>query len=159
MTSRALVAVAVGLAFTAELTAVGDRPRKRKESPASKYRQFQGTWRLITVRINSPEPSQAVVKVHLVHPRVIIQGKELTVPARDDPFTLSFRLRLSQEPKAIDLTRRGGSCSTTVLRGIYSLHRSVLKVCLPTDGKGRPSRFNSEEGRETVTLVWIRARR
>jgi uncharacterized protein (TIGR03067 family) len=72
------------------------------------------------------------------------QGKE---------HAAAYTIDLDKTPAAIDLVPDDGPHKGKTLKGIFTIERQDLKLCLGKEGEERPAAFRSKTGEATVLLV------
>lgn len=115
---------------------------------------LQGAWRAVEVTADGRPAPDGEARMF----RIAVAGDRLTFAAGGDDRVARFTLDPARSPRAIDLTWLDGPGKGQVVRGIYSLDRGRLRLCVPNpktgDAGARPRGFTAAagEGRMLFTL-------
>jgi uncharacterized protein (TIGR03067 family) len=149
MKSRCLLALAVAtlLAGSASpLAADASKPDAVRKELA----KFEGTWRFVSMNIQGMKVPEEQLKKF---PKMVIHGKQFTLPEGDTTFRGTFKVDVSTKPKQIDVTFTSGPEKGKTCLGIYELEGDTYKVCMGLVGKPRPKAFVAKAGSGHVLEV------
>jgi uncharacterized protein (TIGR03067 family) len=153
-----LTALVLALFVVTDLSAVADRPEKKKKvDPVEKeIKKLQGTWRFTNFEFSGRQYG-AEIGAKLGNPRLVIKGKKLTVQSRGQTTTINLKVNPKKQPKELDAVPLlfGGRGASP---GIYVLEGNTLKICLPRLGNQRPANFNTQNGNgnRNYVITWQR---
>jgi uncharacterized protein (TIGR03067 family) len=143
---EAVMKRAVSVALLLALVAGADE----KKSDAKKDKDLlKGTW-VISSMERGGKPNEKSIG-----DKVTFDGDSLIVQGKDEEHKGTYKLDATKKPKQIDVTPGDGPEKDKVLRGIYSLEKDELKICIAHDEQERPTAFESKEGSE-VSLVTLK---
>ena len=101
---------------------------------------------------------QSAVKGGEKLPEVITKTVKATF--KGDKIILEFAGESQEGTAKLDATKRPKTIDINVgdktLQGIYEINGPMVKVCLGDPGQGRPTKFESPAGSETIYVVFIR---
>lgn len=115
---------------------------------------LEGAWVMIALEVNGER-------------RAITQGTKIEFkgnrfalqPPVEGPATSGeYSIDVGTSPRQIDMTFEVGPTAEwkgKVVRGIYSLERGMLVLCLDEQGKGRPTSFTDSKG--MPVMIFVRA--
>ena len=108
--------------------------------------KFQGTWKQVGYeRDGMHEP---IDDEKDWEPRTTFIGTRFVVRIADGsiPIQGTFKLDLTQNPKAIDYTDTHGADAGKTFLAIYSLDGDKLIFCAASEGQERPTEFKTKAG-------------
>ena len=112
---------------------------------ADELREFQGTWRQIAYeRDGRTEPPDE----EGLNPCTVIVDDTFVVMLADGSTLIqgTFKLDLTQNPKAVDWTDTFGADAGKTFLAIYALDGDRLKFCAAEAGRERPTDFRPNAG-------------
>jgi uncharacterized protein (TIGR03067 family) len=107
--------------------------------------QFKGTWNIADFK--GPGPSE-------VKGTFTFDGRDLAIKAGERDHKGTITLDPGKTPKEIDVVPGDGPDTGKTMKGIYSLDKDELKICLARTGNDRPKTLeaNADGGVLLVTL-------
>lgn len=108
--------------------------------------QFKGTWTITGFEAQGAPPEMKGT--------FTFDGRDLAIKLTGQDHKGTVALDPEKKPKEIDVTPGDGPETGKTLKGIYSLGKDELKICLAHTGKDRPKTLDGkpESGNFTVTL-------
>jgi uncharacterized protein (TIGR03067 family) len=125
------------LVFVAGLLIAADE----KEDAKQDAKKLQGKWTVTKAVENGNEVPEEQAK------NIKVAFKEGKVTYTDDngEHTATFKLDPGKKPKEIDVVPQDGENKGQTMKGIYSLEKNTLKMCVAFPGKDRPTEFTSKQ--------------
>jgi uncharacterized protein (TIGR03067 family) len=140
-----LLFVATGLMLRADPPA----PDRAKNDVA----RLQGTWAIVSVEIEG----KPLAMDDLKSARLIVQGKQYSFKLGKTELEFTYKLNVSQSPKAIDLIGAAGQEKGKVYQGIYKFEKDRYTICRgTTPERRRPTEFVTRPGSGHMMVVWKR---
>ena len=132
---KLLVAVAaVGLFVAAD---------KAKDDAA----KLAGEWEVVSGKVDGKDED-------LDGAKVIFKDNKMTFKGKNDEHEAAFKLDSTKKPKQADFVPSDGDQAGQTLKGIYSLEKDELKLCIGLDpSQERPTDFTSEDGSKRILVV------
>ena len=141
-----LLFVATGLMLRAEPPS----PDRTKEDVA----RLQGVWAIVSVEIEGKPLAMESLK----DSRLTIQGKQYSFKLNQTNLEFTFKLNVSQAPRAIDLIVTEGAQKGKVYQGIYKFEKDRYVICRgTTPERSRPTEFVTRPKSGHMMVVWKRA--
>jgi uncharacterized protein (TIGR03067 family) len=113
------------------------------EAATADLAQLEGVWRFTTVAVNGKEQPAPPFETN----KLIIWTGGRYVIVQGPRFTHGMiQLDPAASPKHYDVTVTGGPAKGLVTRGVYELAGETYRICLPLDGKTRPTAVRSQPG-------------
>jgi uncharacterized protein (TIGR03067 family) len=108
--------------------------------------KFQGVWRQIGYERDGVR--DLIDDEKDWEPRTTFKGNTFVVRNADGsiPIQGTFKIDLTQKPKAIDFTDTHGADAGKTFLAIYSLEGDKLIFCAATEGQDRPTEFKTKMG-------------
>lgn len=108
--------------------------------------QFKGTWDITGFEAPGGPPEMKGT--------FTFDGKDLAIKAGEQDHKGTVALDSSKTPKEIDVTPGDGPDTGKIMKGIYSLNKDELKICLARTGRDRPKTLDGkpDAGSFMVTL-------
>ncbi len=141
-----LIALCVAfLAFQAQ-------PDLRADAVKDELKKLQGTWQVELQNEDGKKLTDADVKG-----RTITFGANLFIVRHNSAMVQIGKLKVdpTKDVKTINATIEKGANAGDIMPGIYERDGNTLKICLSTDGEGRPKEF--KEGPNLLLMVCKRA--
>ena len=115
-----------------------------RQKPTDDTQKLQGTWQIIDLEANGGKKPAEEIQGW----KIIFQGDEVWIikPEGADP-KLKFKLDPEKKPKTIDLVVQEGKDKGKVARGIYSLEKGQVRLCINIFGNPdfRPQEFKTQD--------------
>jgi uncharacterized protein (TIGR03067 family) len=163
MKMRVLLVLTAGLLAAPQLSAVPNRPAKKKDPVKEEMRKLEGTWECTGLELNGRQ-YQAEILLKLGNPKLVIKGKKLTGSSdrgfrgQNQAATIDLKIDPKKKPKAIDLAGQILAGQGTV-QAIYELKGDTLKTCYSRNGGQRPTEFSTAVGNNNIILTWKRVKK
>jgi uncharacterized protein (TIGR03067 family) len=137
MRRHGLITLTVVLLAAANLSAVADRPdkKKKKADPVQEeLKKLEGVW------------DYAVSRGDL---HVTIRGGVYTSTDSKGKVTLSARMKIdpTKSPKWLDMVYTAGAYQGTTLTALYDLKGDTLTLCIALPGNSRPTALQQQGGK------------
>jgi len=131
-------------------TAARAAPQGKDDAVVRELKLLDGTWEVVSIVTDGQEVSRRADTG--LYSLTLEKGK-FAYKTRDGKVLDdgTFRVDPAAEPKAIDLSARGGM----EVSGIYELKGDELKVCV---GKERPAKLTSEAGGGRTLITYKRVK-
>lgn len=141
-----LLFVATGLMLRAEPPS----PDRAKADVA----RLQGAWAIVSVEIEGKPLAMDGLKDACL----TIQGKQYSFKLGKADLEFTYKLNVSQSPKAIDLIVTEGAQKGKVYQGIYKFEKDRYIICRGTNPeRSRPTEFVTRPKSGYMMVVWKRA--
>jgi uncharacterized protein (TIGR03067 family) len=108
---------------------------------------FKGTWKISSVKINGDAPPE-------MKGTFTFDGTDLKIKLGSQDHQVTFKLDSTKKPKEIDVTPGDGPQAGMLMRGIYSLSKDELKICLAHPEQDRPKSLDKPG--ENVIVVTLK---
>jgi uncharacterized protein (TIGR03067 family) len=154
-----LTALLLALFVVPDLSAVADRPEKKKKvDPVDKeIKEFQGTWEMASLEFAGRQYRPNDFGARFANTRMVIRGKKLTCQAGGQTTTITLKVNIKKYPR--ELNAVGVLFARGKAPGIYVLQGNTLKICLPRLGNQRPTDFNTRNGNNrNYVVTWQRTK-
>jgi uncharacterized protein (TIGR03067 family) len=130
-------------------------PRNREDSD-----RLQGRWQIVSVAIDGNKLTEKQIAAEAIDD-LRIHGDRFSPTRRDGENSLwhgHFRIDATQSPKQLTLYDQESNGRTMVFRGIYTIERNTLTLCLNRDGADptRPDVFETKPGSPLVIFTFKR---
>jgi uncharacterized protein (TIGR03067 family) len=123
-----------------------DDAKKDKEKLA-------GKWTVVSSTLDGKEQDKSEDN------SLTFDGDALTIHFKGKEHKATFKIDPEKKPKQIDVTPTDGDEKDKVLKGIYSLEKEDLKICIAHgEGKDRPTEFESKEDSQILLIVLKKAK-
>lgn len=108
--------------------------------------KFQGTWKQVAYERDGVQ--EPVDDEKDWEPRTTFVGTTFVVRIADGsiPIRGTFKIDLTQDPKAIDYTDTHGADAGKTFPAIYTLENDKLIFCAASEGQERPTEFKTKTG-------------
>jgi uncharacterized protein (TIGR03067 family) len=114
---------------------------------------LQGTWAIVSVEIEG----KLLAMDNLKASRLTIHGKRYSFKLGQTELEFTYKLNVSQSPKAIDLIGVAGQEKGKVYQGIYKFDKDRYIICRGiTPERSRPTEFVTRPGSGHMMVVWKR---
>jgi uncharacterized protein (TIGR03067 family) len=139
-----LLFVSTGLMLRAE------PPSDRATDEVAK---LQGVWAIVSVEIEG----KSLAMDDLKSARLTVQGKQYSFKLGKTDLEFTFKLNVSQSPRAIDLIGVANQEKGKVYQGIYKFEKDRYTICRgTTPDRSRPTEFVTRPGSGHMMVVWKR---
>lgn len=116
-------------------------------------RSLEGTWVFERLEIDgAPVPPGAMAQS-----RILIDGDRFRTESPGTVYEGTFNIDVEAQPHAIDIEFNAGPEAGNVNRGIFTLSKDRLEICLDMTGKARPGAFVTVAGSGCAYEVLSRA--
>lgn len=131
-------------------------PRDREDSD-----RLQGRWQIVSVALDGNKLTEKQIAAEAIDD-LRIHGDHFSPTRRDGENSLwhgHFRIDATQSPKHLTLYDEEPNGTCLVFRGIYSIERNTLTLCLNRDGtdSARPQVFETKPGSPSVVFTFKRS--
>jgi uncharacterized protein (TIGR03067 family) len=109
--------------------------------------QLKGTWNITALSVGGNSPPE-------VKGSFAFDGKEMKIKLGEQDHHGEYKLDASKKPKEIDVTPGDGPQAGKLMRGIYSINKDELKLCLAHADQDRPKSFDNPG--DNVILVTLK---
>jgi RNA polymerase sigma factor (sigma-70 family) len=137
-----LVMVVVILGFSRGLPL----PAAGPPDASADLEKLQGTWQVVAVQSDG----KVLPPERFPYTRLTIQGNTILHEGGQHDLKVTFRLDVSQTPRAIDMQAMG--YHTEKYPSIYALDGDTLTICRP-DSEERPTELASKAGSKTLLIT------
>ena len=142
MRRHGLITLTVVLWAAADLSAVADRPDKKKQKPdpvKEELKRLEGVW------------DYAVSRGDL---HVTIRNGQYTSADSKGKVALSARMKIdpTKSPKWLDMVYTAGPYQGTTLAALYELKGDTLTLCIALSGVSRPTALQQGAKYDLCTL-------
>jgi len=144
---------AAGKAKTRPAARSKDRAAEADEKAAAEgpVTELEGNWQMLAATFNGAPMDDSAVKWC----KRMTRGSLTTVVAGPQTFLKArFSLDRSKKPNAIDYMNLGGRDAGKSQLGIMELGGDLLKICMASPGKPRPTDFVSKPGDDRSYTTW-----
>jgi uncharacterized protein (TIGR03067 family) len=131
-------------------------PLQQDADLKEELQHLQGTWQIELQEENGDKLSDSDVKA-----RTISFGKNAYFLKKNNVVVqigLMKKLDLGKSPRGFNALIIQGEKKDDIVQGIYSLDGDTLKICLDTDGNGRPKEFKTGPKSGLTLIVAKRVR-
>jgi uncharacterized protein (TIGR03067 family) len=135
-----ILVAALGLVFVAA--------DDKKDDGKKDKEKLAGTWTVVSMTLGGKENDKAKDGT------MTFEGDTLTIKFDDKEHKATVKIDPEKKPKQIDVTPTDGPEKDKVLKGIYSLDKEELKLCVAHEsGAERPTEFESKENSQILLIV------
>src|SRR5262245_54118993 len=119
--------------------AIGADP-KAKPDPADDLKALEGTWEVVSHEFNGKQATDAG---YASPKKIVISAGKMNLDEKEEA-DYPIKIDPTKSPKAIDVYIPLAMKFRAHNKGIYSLEKDELKICLShSDEAGRPTKFSS----------------
>jgi uncharacterized protein (TIGR03067 family) len=128
-----------------------EEPKKRADPKDSEL--IQGTWQVTKIEIDGKSHDAERKEKWVV-------GKDtIKWSGRIRSMEMTYSLKPTEAPKAMDMTISEGQGTGEKFIGIYALDGDTLKVCYQIVGEVRPKAFQTKQGDSTIVLLTLKRKK
>ncbi|CAN5402827.1 hypothetical protein BH10PLA2_BH10PLA2_14810 [soil metagenome] len=98
--------------------------------------QLKGTWNVTALSVGGNSPPE-------IKGSFTFDGKEIKIKLGEQDHQGTYKLESSKKPKEIDITPGDGPQAGKLMRGIYSIAKDELKLCLAHAEQDRPKSLDN----------------
>jgi uncharacterized protein (TIGR03067 family) len=116
-------------------------------------KNLEGTWTTQSAEFDGSSIAELAKGL-----KFTVKGDSVTLTGQEEILKQfskgTIKVNPNAKPKTVDFTVGGGDMKGHVIEAIYEFTKEdELKVCAKMAGKGRPSKFDSNEGGSIVLLI------
>jgi uncharacterized protein (TIGR03067 family) len=120
---------------------------------AKKADPLNGTWVVVSMTHGGEENAKAKDStVTFADGKIMIKDK-----AEGKDHSGTYTLDTTKKPPTIDMVPADGPEKGMTMKGVYSLEKGELKICMAQAGKDRPTALSSKAGDDTMMIVLKKA--
>lgn len=149
-----MFAALVAVALVAPAEPPKEKEKELSEAAKKELAALAGKWKL-TKAANSTTDGEVAPKPNDPDMLFVFKGDELTMEFGDKKEAVKIgAIDPKTDPKCIDLIETRRDKTERTLEGVYKIDKDTLQIalCVPKDGKQRPTGFDKPT--DPRTMVW-----
>ncbi|AMV25873.1 ECF RNA polymerase sigma factor SigE [Gemmata sp. SH-PL17] len=112
-----------------------------------------GLWEFVKAERGGQNENLPLIVLRAIGDKLTLGGNDKLV--WDNKWGINYTIDPSKSPKEIDLVFLGGA-ERRLRHGIYTVKDNALMICFDTNGKNRPTKFNTTKSRDHSLWVFKR---